>query len=318
MKNAVIFPGQGSQKIGMGKDIANAYATSKVVFEEVDEALGIKLSSIIWDGQLAELTLTENAQPAIMAHSLAIMAALKTEGVEIDSFNFLAGHSLGEYSALCAAGAISLEDTARLLRKRGIAMQSCVGSGKGAMAALLGLSAAQVEEILIELLGDGTCQLANDNDPTQVVISGNYSDVEAAIELAKKKGVRRALKLNVSAPFHCNLMAPAAEVMRRSLAEVKIFQPKVPVVMNINAEPVANPEKIRASLVDQVVGMVRWRESVSYMYRNGSTTFYEVGAGKALCGMVKRTENGAITESVNFTDDISKMIERINNDKINQ
>lgn len=315
MKNAVIFPGQGSQKVGMGKDIADVYPAAKHVFDEVDEAIGIKLSSIIWEGELDQLTLTENAQPALMAHSLAIIAALRTEGIDIDFCDFLAGHSLGEYSALCASGAISIKDTAILLRKRGLAMQSCVKPGEGAMAALLGLSAAQVGDILSNYVGNGTCQIANDNDPNQVVISGNRIDVDAVIELAKTNGARRALHLNVSAPFHCELMAPAADEMKKSLAEVKIIRPKVPVVMNVLAEAVVEPEQIRKLLVEQIVGMVRWRESVEYMHNKGTATFYEVGAGKALSGMVKRISTGVRIENISAHDDIVNMIERMSNDK---
>ena len=300
----MIFPGQGSQKIGMGKDLADAFSVARQVFEAVDDALSMNLSSIIWDGQLDELTLTENAQPALMANSMAILAVLESEGLDIEFFSFVAGHSLGEYSALCAAKAISIEDTARLLRRRGLAMQSCVEPGEGAMAAILGLTADQIQEILTGFSGEGICQIANDNDPNQVVISGNRPDVNKVIDLTKKKGARRAIPLNVSAPFHCKIMAPAAHEMKEALEDIQIVSPKVPIVMNTVAQAITDPEIIRKLLVDQIVEMVRWRETVSYIYGKGPATFYEVGPGKVLAGMVKRIEMNAKTICISTYQDI--------------
>ncbi len=313
MKNVMIFPGQGSQKVGMGKDLADGFSAARHVFEAVDDALNMNLSSIIWEGRLDELTLTENAQPALMANSMAILAVLESEGLNIGSFDFLAGHSLGEYSALCAAKAISIDDTARLLRRRGVAMQSCVQPGEGAMAAILGLSANQIQEILENFSGEGICQIANDNDPNQVVISGNRADVDKVIDLTKKKGARRALPLNVSAPFHCKIMAPAANEMKDALKDIKISMPKVPIVMNTLAKAITDPEKIRILLVDQIIGMVRWRETVSNIYGHGPATFYEVGPGKVLSGMVKRIEVDAHTVSISTYEDILATMESLQN-----
>lgn len=309
MNKAIIFPGQGSQKIGMGRDVAYAYPAAKQVFEEVDDALKMKLSHIIWDGNLEDLTLTENAQPALMANSMAILAALETEGINIKSYDFVAGHSLGEYSALCAAKAISLGDSAKLLRRRGIAMQSCVKAGEGTMAAILGLSANQITEVLNEFEGPGICQIANDNDPNQVVISGHCIAVSEVIELAKKKGARRALPLNVSAPFHCKLMAPAAEIMKETLASIKIIKPRVPIIMNTRAEVVVEPEQIREFLVDQIIETVRWRETIAYIYDHGVSAFYEIGSGKVLSGMVKRVVGDSKTVSISSYKDILELIE---------
>jgi len=316
MKQAMIFPGQGSQKVGMGKDLANSYPAAKQVFEAVDDALDMRLSSIIWDGNLEELTLTENAQPALMASSMAVLAALETEGIEIDFFDFVAGHSLGEYSALCAAKSISIEDTARLLRRRGMAMQSCIDSKDGAMAAILGLSSTVIEEILREQPKIGICQIANDNDPNQVVISGHRSAVDRVIEASKKRGAKRALLLNVSAPFHCQIMAPAAEVMREALSDIRILRPHVPVVMNTRANSVVDPEQIRSLLVEQIVEMVRWRETVGYIFGRGPATFYEIGAGKVLSGLVKRIVPDARIFNTSSAQDILSTIESLNNDTI--
>lgn len=307
----MIFPGQGSQTVGMGKELASNYPPALQVFQAVDDALGVNLSELIWDGKIEDLTLTENAQPALMANSMALLAVLETEGLDIQIFDFMAGHSLGEYSALCAAKAISLQDTAKLLRRRGVAMQSCVKPSEGAMAAILGLSAEKIEEILGNFSGNGVCQIANDNDPNQVVISGHQSEVNEVIELTKKNGARRALKLNVSAPFHCQIMAPAAEVMKEALADVEISKPKVPIVMNTLAKAVEDPEYLRTLLYDQIVGTVRWRESVSYMHSEGITNFYEVGPGKVLSGMIKRIEKNANTESVSSAEDILVTIESL-------
>jgi [acyl-carrier-protein] S-malonyltransferase len=313
MKNAIIFPGQGSQKIGMGKDLAVEYTAAREVFAVVDDALNMKLSNIIWTGDLNELTLTENAQPALMASSMAIIAVLKSEGLEIEFSEFMAGHSLGEYTALCAAESISLADTARLLRTRGLAMQSCLGNDEGAMAAILGLSANQIQEVLDNFSEKGICTIANDNDPTQVVISGHRPVVDKVINLLKKAGARRVLPLKVSAPFHCEIMQPAAQIMQEALANVTVKRPKVPIVMNTRAEAIVDPEQIRSFLVDQIVGMVRWRETINYMHQEGVTTFYELGVGKVLSGMVKRISVGAKTVNVASSEDVKVMLGGISN-----
>jgi [acyl-carrier-protein] S-malonyltransferase len=291
MSIAFIFPGQGSQAVGMGKAIAEAFPAARDVFAEVDEALGEPLSRVIWDGPLEKLTLTENAQPALMAVSMAVMRVLTgTKGLKVaDKLAFVAGHSLGEYSALAAAGAISLADTARLLRLRGKAMQAAVPVGQGAMAALLGIDAAGAAKAVAEAAQGEVCQVANDNDPAQVVISGTKSAVERAGEIAKKYGAKRALMLNVSAPFHCALMQPAADAMRQALAQVTITRPVVPLISNVLAAAISEPDEIRRRLVEQVTGTVRWRESVLEMARLGVARVYEVGAGKVLCGLAKRT-----------------------------
>ena len=294
MSRAFVFPGQGAQTIGMGRALAEAYPAAKAVFDEVDAALGAKLSALIWEGDIATLTLTQNAQPALMATSLAAMRALEVEGIGIDHAAFVAGHSLGEYSALCAAGALSLSDTARLLRIRGRAMQEAVPVGVGAMAALLGLNFEQAAEVAAEAAQGEVCQAANDNDPAQVVVSGHKGAVERALDIAKARGAKRALLLPVSAPFHCALMQPAAAVMAEALAAVTVSAPKVPVVVNVRAEAVTEPDRIRALLVAQVTGSVRWRESVQWMAGAGVTEFWEIGAGKALSGMIKRIVGGEV------------------------
>jgi [acyl-carrier-protein] S-malonyltransferase len=303
IKNAVIFPGQGSQKIGMGKALAEKYLAAREIFEAVDNALNMNLSKLIWTGDINELTLTENAQPALMASSMAIMATLESEGIRLQP-DYMAGHSLGEYTALCASGSISLSDTARLLRTRGLAMQSCVKNGEGAMAVILGLRAKQIQEVVDNFSGQGVCSIANDNDPTQVVISGHRATVDKVIDLAKESGARRALSLKVSAPFHCKIMQPAAEIMKEALSSITINKPKVPIVMNTLAEAVTETEQIKSILVDQIVGMVRWRESINYMFAHGVTTFYEVGVGSVLSGMVKRITQEARTVNVVSPEDI--------------
>jgi [acyl-carrier-protein] S-malonyltransferase len=285
---AFTFPGQGAQAVGMGTELAEAYPAARRVFEAVDEALGEKLSRLIREGPQEELTLTANAQPALMATSLAAMAALEAEGVTVRDAAFVAGHSLGEYSALCAAGALTLADTARLLRIRGRAMQEATPVGTGAMAALLGLDFAAARAVAEEAAQGQVCQAANDNDPAQVVVSGDRAAVERAVEIAKAKGAKRALMLPVSAPFHCALMAPAAERMQAALAEVAFMAPAVPLVANVRAEAVSEPDEIRHLLVEQVTGTVRWRESVMWMASRGVTELVEIGAGKALSGMAKR------------------------------
>lgn len=298
MSLAFVFPGQGAQTIGMGADLAQTYPEARAVFDEVDEALGEKLSALIWEGDIETLTLTENAQPALMATSMAAVRALASEGVSVSNAAFVAGHSLGEYSALCAAGAFSVFDAAKLLRTRGLAMQSAVPVGEGAMAAILGLSVDDVDAIAQAAAGDDVCQIANENDPMQTVISGSKAAVERAVVLAKEKGAKRALLLPVSAPFHCALMMPAAEVMQSALADVDIQKPSVPVVSNVAAEGVTDPAEIRSLLVKQVSGRVRWSTSVAWMDDQGVDAFWELGAGKALSGMIRRIAKDAETRAV--------------------
>src|SRR5215510_3794066 len=307
MSLAFIFPGQGSQAVGMGKALADAFVQARAVFEEVDAALGDKLSKLIWEGPAEALTLTENAQPALMATSLAAMRVLEAEaGVDLArDAQFVAGHSLGEYSALAAAGALSVADTARLLRIRGRAMQKAVPVGTGAMAALLGLDFEQAVAVAAEAAQGQVCQAANDNGGGQVVVSGDKAAVERAVEIAKGKGARRAMMLPVSAPFHCALMQPAADAMAEALANVAVRAPVVPVVANVLAGPVGDPVAIVRALVAQVTGTVRWRESVAFMAGKGVTTFYEVGAGKVLSGLVKRIADGASGIAVGTPDDIA-------------
>lgn len=307
MTKAFVFPGQGAQTIGMGKALAEAYPAAKAVFDEVDEALGEKLSTLIWEGDQAELTLTQNAQPALMATSLAALRALEAEGVVLaDQAAYVAGHSLGEYSALAAAGALSVSDAARLLRTRGQAMQQAVPVGEGAMAALLGLDFDAAKAVADEAAMGEVCQAANDNDPGQVVVSGHKDAVERAVGLAKEKGAKRAVLLPVSAPFHCQLMEPAAEVMAQALGEVDINRPVVPVVANVVAEAVSDPATIRSLLVNQVTGSVRWRESVIWMGQNGVTEIWEIGAGKALSGMVRRIDRAIACTAIGTPEDVAK------------
>jgi [acyl-carrier-protein] S-malonyltransferase len=308
MSTAFMFPGQGAQTIGMGKALAEAYPAAAAVFEEVNDALGEDLSALIWEGEIDTLTLTQNAQPALMATSIAALRALEAEGAGIGRASFVAGHSLGEYSALCAAEALSVADTARLLRVRGQAMQSAVPVGVGAMAALLGLDFETVTGVAAEAAGDQVCQAANDNDPGQVVVSGHVAAVERAVELAKAKGAKRAVMLPVSAPFHCALMAPAAEMMKEALAGVEIKAPLVPVVANVRAEGVQDPETIRTLLIEQVTGAVRWRESVAWMAGQGVTEMWEIGAGKALSGMVRRIERSIECQAVGTPEDVAKVV----------
>jgi [acyl-carrier-protein] S-malonyltransferase len=305
MTRAFVFPGQGAQTIGMGQALAQAYPAAKAVFDEVDAALGQNLSALIWEGEIATLTLTENAQPALMATSIAALRALEAEGITLAAqASFVAGHSLGEYSALCAAGALSLSDTARLLRIRGRAMQEAVPVGVGAMAALLGLDFETASAVAAEAAQGEVCQAANDNDPAQVVVSGHRGAVERALEIAKAKGAKRALLLPVSAPFHCALMQPAAAVMAEALAAVVINKPVVPVVANVRAEAVTEPDRLRDLLVAQVTGSVRWRESVQWMERAGVTEYWEIGAGKALSGMIKRISKEASTRAIGTPEDV--------------
>lgn len=308
---AFVFPGQGAQAIGMGRALAEAYPAARSVFDEVDEALDEKLSALIWDGDIDELTLTKNAQPALMATSMAAMRALEAEGVAITDADYVAGHSLGEYSALAAAGALSIADTARLLRTRGTAMQEAVPVGVGAMAALLGLDFQTAQDVANAAAEGEVCQAANDNDPSQVVVSGNKAAVERAVEIAKEHGARRAMLLPVSAPFHCELMSPAAEVMAQALDDVDINRPTVPLVANVLAEAVSDPATIRSLLVDQVTGSVRWRESVMWLASQGVTETYEIGAGKALTGMIRRIHKEMTTATVGAPDDINPAVAAI-------
>jgi [acyl-carrier-protein] S-malonyltransferase len=307
MASAFVFPGQGSQTVGMGKLLAATFQPARQVFETIDEALGEKLSAMIFEGPADTLTLTENAQPALMAVSLAVIRVLQAEaGLDLArDAQFVAGHSLGEYSALAAAGAFTLADTARLLRARGQAMQKAVPVGVGAMAALLGLEFDAAAAVAAEAAQGQVCQAANDNGGGQVVVSGDKVAVERAVEIAKAKGAKRAMLLPVSAPFHCALMAPAAEAMAAALSKVRMKKPVVPVVANVLAKPVQQPGEIVDALVRQVTGTVRWRESVAFMAQSGVDTFYEIGAGKVLSGLVKRIAGNASASAIASPDDIA-------------
>ena len=307
MKRALIFPGQGSQAVGMGKALAEAFPSARAVFDEVDAALSQKLSALMWEGPAEELTLTANTQPALMAVSIAAIRVLEAEA-DLDlkrDVAFVAGHSLGEYSALAAAGSLSIADTARLLRIRGDAMQSAVAVGRGAMAALLGLEYDVALAVAREAAQGEVCDAANDNGGAQVVVSGHRSAVERAVAIAQARGAKRAVMLPVSAPFHCALMAPAAQTMRQALASVSMKPPVVRVVANVEARAITAPDDIRAALVRQVTGTVRWRESVGYMAAEGVDRFYEVGAGKVLTGLVKRIAPGASAAAVGLPADIA-------------
>lgn len=313
MSLAFVFPGQGSQAVGMGKDVAEAFLPAREVFEEIDDALSQNLSRLMFEGPDEDLILTENAQPAIMAVSLAVMRVLASEG-NLDIANsaaFVAGHSLGEYSALAAAGCFSVADTARLLKTRGRSMQEAVPVGEGAMAALMGLDfedAVSIAEEASEAIDGGVCTAANDNAPGQVVVSGSAAAVEKAIEIAKEKGAKRAIPLPVSAPFHCPLMAPAADVMAEALAAVSMTPLMVPVVANVTAAPVTDPVEIRSLLVEQVTGMVRWRECVLTMKGEGVDTLVEVGAGKVLAGLARRIDKDLAAVSVGTPEGIEDFL----------
>jgi len=313
MSTAFVFPGQGSQKIGMGKDLAENFPAAKAVFAEVDEALGQDLSGLIWQGSEDELRLTENAQPALMAVSMAVVRVLETDfGLSIAAnAKLVAGHSLGEYSALAATGVFSLADTARLLRIRGQAMQAATPVGTGAMAALLGLDFDAAAEVASAAAQDGVCQAANDNAPGQVVISGSKDAVERACVIAKERGAKRAIMLPVSAPFHCSLMEPAAQAMAKALAEVEMSAPCVPLVANVSTSQLTDLADIRDSLVAQVTGTVRWRESIAKMTDGGITTFIELGAGKVLTGMMRRNAPDAKGLAIGGPDDFAPAIEEI-------
>lgn len=307
MKRAFIFPGQGSQAVGMGKALAETFPQAKAVFDEVDEALSQKLSAIMWDGPADELTLTANTQPALMAVSLATIRVLEAEaGLDLKKHAaYVAGHSLGEYSALAAAGSLSIADTARLLRIRGNAMQNAVPVGQGAMAAILGLEFDAALEVARAAAQGEVCDAANDNGGAQVVVSGHKAAVERAVAIAQEKGAKRAVMLAVSAPFHCALMQPAADAMREALAKVTVNAPVVPVVANVEAAPITDPNAIRDALVRQVTGTVRWRECVATMAAQGVDSFYEVGSGKVLTGLVKRIAAGATSTAIGTPEDVA-------------
>lgn len=307
MTAAFTFPGQGSQAVGMGKALADAFPAARAVFDEVDAALGEKLTATIWDGPAEKLQLTENAQPALMAVSLATLRVLESEaGFSVDrDAAFVAGHSLGEYSALAAAGSLSITDTARLLRTRGLAMQKAVPVGVGAMAALLGLDYETAVAVASEAAQGQICQAANDNGGGQVVVSGDKAAVDRAVEIAKTRGAKRAMLLPVSAPFHCKLMQPAADAMAQALARVVINKPASPLVSNVLASAISDSDEIRRRLIEQVTGTVRWRESVAFMAGQGVTKFFEIGAGKVLSGLVKRIADGAVGVSVSGPNDIA-------------
>ncbi len=313
MSIAFTFPGQGSQAVGMGKELADAFPEARAVFQEVDEALGESLSDIMWNGPADGLTLTANAQPALMTVSLAAMRVLEARGLDLKaSVSFVAGHSLGEYSALAVAGSLTIGDAARLLRIRGRAMQEAVPVGKGAMAALIGLELDVAREVAVEAAQGEVCETANDNAPGQVVVSGDKAAVERALDIAKAKGARRAILLPVSAPFHCSLMAPAADIMADALASTELAAPAVPLVCNVLAQPIDTPKEIRQRLVEQCTATVRWRESVTWLAENGVDTIVEIGSGKVLSGMAKRIARDLSSMAVNGPDDIDALIERTN------
>ncbi|MEQ1613855.1 MAG: ACP S-malonyltransferase [Hyphomicrobiaceae bacterium] len=313
MANAFIFPGQGSQDVGMGRDLAQNFAAARAVFDEVDEALSQKLSAIMFDGPKETLTLTENAQPALMAMSMAVIRVLEKEkGFDlVKSVQLVAGHSLGEYSALAAAGAFTLADAARLLKLRGQAMQKAVPVGQGAMIALLGVGLDVARKIAAEAAQGDVCDIANDNDPTQIVLSGSKVAIDRVPEIGKAHGLRRAIPLPVSAPFHCALMKPAADAMADALSKITINTPKVPLVANVLAQPITDPADIRRRLVEQVTGTVRWRECVETMLGAGITHFYEIGSAKVLAGLVKRINKDANALSVGTAADIDVLVSQL-------
>lgn len=310
MTLAVTFPGQGSQAVGMGQDLYSTSAAAKAVFEEVDDALGEKLSDLIFEGPEETLTLTANAQPALMAVSIAGVRAMEESGFVLEEkASFVAGHSLGEYSALCAAGTFSIADTARLLRIRGNAMQAAVPAGEGAMAAIIGLEQSDVEKICTDVSGEGTCSIANDNGGGQLVISGAKAAIEKAATIASENGAKRAVMLPVSAPFHSQLMAPAAEAMAEALGQIEMSAPRIPLVANVLAAPLSDPDQIREKLVEQVTGQVRWRETIEWMAANGVTQLLEVGAGKVLSGLARRIDRSLSSANVGNPDDIAAALE---------
>jgi [acyl-carrier-protein] S-malonyltransferase len=310
MSRAFVFPGQGSQTVGMGKELAEAFPVARQLFEEVDDALEQRLSRLMFEGPIEDLTLTENTQPALMAVSLAVVRVLEGEAgmVLADKAPFVAGHSLGEYSALAAAGTLGVADAARLLKRRGVAMQRAVPVGEGAMAAILGLDLEAIQKIVREAAEDEVCATANDNAPGQVVVSGNAAAVERAMVLAKEQGAKRSILLPVSAPFHCALMEPAAAEMRDALGMVTLQAPRMSLVSNVTAGSVNDPEAIRRLLVEQVTGMVRWRESVLYLKDQGVSTLYELGAGKVLAGLTRRIDRELTGQSVGTPQDVEDLL----------
>ncbi len=315
MSTAFTFPGQGSQKVGMGKALADAFASARETFEQVDDALETSLSDIMWTGEEEELRLTQNAQPALLATSLAVIRVLEKEfDIDLkDKVSFVAGHSLGEYSALCAAGVFSLGDAARLVQTRGLTMQKAVGVGEGAMAAILGLDMDVVRDIAQTAAQGQVCQIANDNSPGQIVVSGAAAAIDRAVDIAKEKGARMAVLLPVSAPFHCAMMQPAAAVMEAELGRINISPAAIPLVANVLAAEISRPEDIKARLVEQVTGMVRWRESVVFMADNGIKTLYEIGAGKVLTGLARRIDRSLQGITAGEPDEVEALAKAIVN-----
>ena len=304
---SLVFPGQGSQYIGMGKDFSNNFPIANEVYREVDDVLGFSLSKLIFNGQIEDLTLTKNAQPAIMATSIAILKTLEKEGFKIKKSKFVAGHSLGEYTALCASGAISLADTAHIFIMRGIFMQDAVSVGVGAMAAILGLNLDNVETLVAEIKDNEICEIANDNEPNQVVLSGHRTAIEKACVKAKSLGAKRAILLPVSAPFHCSLMAPAQENMINLISGLNIEKPNVPLISNVTSIPTQDIEEIRKNLINQITGRVRWRESILFMKKSGIQIIYEIGPGRVLCNLIKRIVDDVEQENISKVEDLFKL-----------
>ena len=304
---SLVFPGQGSQYIGMGKDFYNNFPIAKEVYNEVDDILGFSLSKLIFNGQIEDLTLTKNAQPAIMATSIAILRTLEKESFNIKKSKFVAGHSLGEYTALCASDAISLADTAHILKMRGIFMQEAVSVGVGAMAAILGLNLDKVESLVSEINGNEICEIANDNEPNQVVLSGHRVAIEKACDKAKVLGAKKAILLPVSAPFHCSLMATAQKNMINLISELNIEKPIVPLISNITSTPTQKVEEIRKNLINQITGRVRWRESILFMKKSGIQKVYEIGPGRVLCNLIRRIVNITEQENISKVEDLVKL-----------
>ena len=304
---SLVFPGQGSQYIGMGKDFSHNFPIANEVYSEVDDVLGFSLSKLIFNGQIEDLTLTKNAQPAIMATSIAILKTLEKEGFKIKKSKFVAGHSLGEYTALCASGAISIADTAHILKMRGIFMQEAVSVGVGAMAAILGLNLDNVETLVAEIKDNEICEIANDNEPNQVVLSGHRTAIEKACVKAKSLGAKRAILLPVSAPFHCSLMAPAQENMINLISGLNIEKPNVPLISNVTSIPTQDIEEIRKNLINQITGRVRWRESILFMKKSGIQIIYEIGPGRVLCNLIKRIVDDVEQENISKVEDLFKL-----------
>ena len=304
---SLVFPGQGSQYIGMGKDFSHNFPIANEVYSEVDDVLGFSLSKLIFNGQIEDLTLTKNAQPAIMATSIAILKTLEKEGFNIRKSKFVAGHSLGEYTALCASGAISLADTAHILKMRGIFMQEAVSVGVGAMAAIIGLNLDKVETLVAETKGNEICEIANDNEPNQVVLSGHRTAIEKACVKAKSLGAKRAILLPVSAPFHCSLMAPAQENMINLISGLNIEKPNVPLISNVTSIPTQDIQEIRKNLINQITGRVRWRESILFMKKSGIQIIYEIGPGRVLCNLIKRIADDVEQENISKVEDLFKL-----------